>query len=379
MKTAFLRLFCLTLTLVLSQELLAQDPQYTQFYANPLFVNPGFAGATGDARVSVNYRMQWPGLDVSYSTYSLSYDQFVAPLNSGFGFYISRDETTTDNSQLSGSPLYPGQKTKPLVNTSIAGFYSYLLRLNEGWSLQMGLQAGLGIRQTDGNFIFEDQILGGGGPSPDAVNPGSPRNYFDFSSGAVLYSRTFWAGFSAAHINQPNQSLLLDGGEDILPMRLSLQMGYRFDFSGGTDQINNQERSIMPVIMYRVQGKSDQLDAGVYAVYEPLILGVWYRGLPFKAFEDVRGDNNELFNATSFRNSDAIAFLLGFKYQDFSIGYSYDITTSSLGFGNTAGSHEISLTYHFRTNAEYDSNRPQHSRFGRIYCPNPWKIGQRLK
>ena len=54
---------------------LAQDPQFTQFYANPLYLNPAFAGSTRCPRVGLNYRNQWPSLNKAYITESASYDQ----------------------------------------------------------------------------------------------------------------------------------------------------------------------------------------------------------------------------------------------------------------------------------------------------------------
>ncbi|MFM8742085.1 MAG: type IX secretion system membrane protein PorP/SprF, partial [Cytophagales bacterium] len=34
----------------------AQDPQFSQFYAAPLYLNPAFAGSTNQNRVGINYR-----------------------------------------------------------------------------------------------------------------------------------------------------------------------------------------------------------------------------------------------------------------------------------------------------------------------------------
>lgn len=361
----------------ISSVALAQDPQYTQFYANPLFLNPGFTGATGDARLSVNYRRQWPGLDVNYNTYSVSYDHFVEPMNSGFGFYLSTDETRADGASLNNNLLLPGTNPLTVKSTNISGFYSYMIPITEAWSIQAGLQAGFGMRRTDSPFIFETDIIGGGGVAP-IIDGSTPRNYFDFSSGAVLYSRSLWVGISAAHINQPNQSLLV-GGEDKIPVRLSLQAGYRIDLTPASDRNALKERSLMPMLMYRNQGLSQQMDIGIYAVFEPLIAGVWYRGIPISTFSDVQGNSNRLWNTNTFRNSDAVAFLLGFKFQDLSIGYSYDVTTSQIGMANTAGAHELSMTYHFSVNNSYTNNRPRYKRFGRIYCPNPWKTYQKMR
>ena len=40
----------------------AQDVGFSQFYANPLYLNPAFAGSQVAPRISLTYRAQWPGL-----------------------------------------------------------------------------------------------------------------------------------------------------------------------------------------------------------------------------------------------------------------------------------------------------------------------------
>ena len=46
----------------------AQDPQFTQFYANPLYLNPAFAGTVRCPRAVLNYRNQWPALTGTFVT-----------------------------------------------------------------------------------------------------------------------------------------------------------------------------------------------------------------------------------------------------------------------------------------------------------------------
>ena len=53
-----------------------QDPQFSQYYQAPLYVNPGFAGITPQQRVVFNHRIQWPGLPQAFATYAASYDIF---------------------------------------------------------------------------------------------------------------------------------------------------------------------------------------------------------------------------------------------------------------------------------------------------------------
>jgi type IX secretion system PorP/SprF family membrane protein len=70
---------------------MAQDAQFSQFYAAPLYLNPALAGGTNQTRVGLNYRSQWPAIDATFTTTSLFIDHFLEDYNSGVGFIISRD------------------------------------------------------------------------------------------------------------------------------------------------------------------------------------------------------------------------------------------------------------------------------------------------
>ena len=70
-----------------SIDLKAQDPAFSQFYANPLYLNPAFAGAApkGAPRTNLNYRDQWPGIGRTFITTSVSYDKHVDKVGGGLG------------------------------------------------------------------------------------------------------------------------------------------------------------------------------------------------------------------------------------------------------------------------------------------------------
>lgn len=58
--------------------------------------------------------------------------------------------------------------------------------------------------------------------------------------------------------------------------------------------------------------------------------------------------NNKIRGGLTYRSSDAISLLAGYKITDnFHIGYSYDITTSKLNTVSN-GTHEIVVNYCFR-------------------------------
>ncbi|MFT4523977.1 MAG: hypothetical protein ACI85F_000118, partial [Bacteroidia bacterium] len=72
LKQYFIALFTLVVVVGSVEESLAQDPQFTQFYANPLYLNPAFAGSKRCPRVVMNYRNQWPAISGTFVTYSAS-------------------------------------------------------------------------------------------------------------------------------------------------------------------------------------------------------------------------------------------------------------------------------------------------------------------
>jgi type IX secretion system PorP/SprF family membrane protein len=83
-----------------AKDAIAQDPQFTQFYANPLYLNPAFAGAKRCPRVNMNYRNQWPAISGTFVTYNASFDMHIDALHGGIGGYFMAD------SRWRGNPKY---------------------------------------------------------------------------------------------------------------------------------------------------------------------------------------------------------------------------------------------------------------------------------
>lgn len=317
MKTSLLFLFVL-----LSSGLLAQDPEFTQYYAAPLYLNPAFAGTASDHRFIVNYRNQWPNITNGFITSAFSYDYNMPHVNSGVGFLV-----TDDRAGAAG-----------LKSTTFNFQYSYKVRVQESLVVSTGLNFGAGFRSVDFNkLVFGDQLLfdsNGQVPSDDPVlRAGGQSAYFDFGAGLLAYSKRFWMGFSAAHINRPNRSLL--GNEAALPTRFTLHGGVRLPLENSAIKRDNVA-AIMPSFIYKNQTEFDQLDIGTYFLYEPVIAGIWYRGIPIKQ------------NVADRVSQDAVVVLLGFQMQKLELVYSYDFTVSSLG-PIAGGAHELSVKYRLET------------------------------
>src|SRR4051794_24613757 len=69
----------------------AQDIQFSQFYANVLYMNPAFAGSAHLSRAIFHQRIQWPTLDAKYITSSISFDHYFEKARSGVGVIVLKD------------------------------------------------------------------------------------------------------------------------------------------------------------------------------------------------------------------------------------------------------------------------------------------------
>ncbi|MGB5069767.1 MAG: type IX secretion system membrane protein PorP/SprF [Flavobacteriales bacterium] len=284
----------------------AQDPQFTQFYANPLYLNPAFAGTARCPRVSLNYRNQWPALSGTFVTTSASYDQDVRGIMGGLGLLITSDQA--------------GKGT--LNTTTVSGIYSYTQAISRKFSLKAGFQATYFQKSLDWNKLtFGDQIDPRRGfiyTTNDVPRGGSIGNA-DFSAGLLGYTDIFFVGFAANHLTEPNESLIV--GQSKMPMKLTAHAGAAIPL-GVRGKYGEPKTRLSPNILYQQQADFRQLNLGLYVDHGPIIAGVWYR------------------------SKDAFIALIGFHTERFKFGYSYDVTTSKLTTA-TAGSHEVSLTMQF--------------------------------
>lgn len=305
----------------------SQDIQFSQFYSNVLYINPAFAGSAHATRVILHNRLQWPGLNAKYITSSFTADHYFEKVNSGVGLLVLRD--------IEGSSI--------LSSTQVALQYSYELHLSSKYSFRAGMQAGITSQYINySKLTFPDQysIDGYQGGATGEPAQGNTKTFFDLSSGGVFYSDRFWLSVAYDHMNQPNEAFY---GTDVmrLPFKMDYATGYKFYlrklpvYDG-----DNDTPYITPTAHYKFQGKSQQLDLGVYGSYERIILGLWYRGIPL--VNDYR---------PGLQNNESIVVQVGYKVlPSLSISYSYDAVVSVLANAHTGGAHELNLTYIHRRN-----------------------------
>lgn len=298
------------------EDVMAQDPQFTQFYANPTYLNPAFAGTARCPRICLNYRNQWPNLSGTYVTYAASYDQHIDAISGGLGINVMQDD----------------QARGTLKTTAVNLMYSYLLPVTREFSLKLALQAGYFQKSLDKNKLnFGDMIdyRRGFVWNTQEILPKAQVSSIDFGGGILGYSKRYFVGAAFHHVTQPEEGLLTSSK---LPLKITGHAGAIIPLEKGN------ESYISPNVLFMQQQNFTQLNLGLYFVKNQFVGGIWYR------------------------NSDAFIVLLGVQTDHFKIGYSYDVTISRLAT-NSAGSHEVSMQMQFEC-------RPKKKKYRTISCPS---------
>jgi len=294
----------------------AQDAEYSQFFANPLYLNPALAGAENYNRAVLNYRNQWPGLDKGFVTYNASYDQYIPKLHGGLGVLVNVDNA--------------GQGI--LKTTQASLIYSYSVRVTYNLFVNMALQGTFYQRSLNWDRLqFGDQfdpVHGLIRPTGENTPTYSSVMAPDFSAGLVFgWKSILHGGIAVHHLTQPDLAFYSQY-VDKLPMKFTGHLGVNIDLVGEGGMDFEPDFYISPNILYQQQGNFHQVNAGLYIVRLPVVLGAWFRH--------------------NFENADALIVLAGIHFNNLKVGYSYDITLSKIR-NHTGGAHEISVAWMFNT------------------------------
>ncbi len=290
-----------------------QDVSFSQFYANPLYLNPAFSGSAGVPRATLQYRNQWHSFENAFTTYSAAFDIPVKKIRGGIGLNVLND----------------AQGNHLLNSLQINLSYSVDIQLSENYKLRGGLQAGYNQNSLQaGKLVFSDNLdpdYGDHGTSQELQYLTDPNySFVDFSTGVLVYSKRLFFGGAVHHLTEPQQSYY-SGQENVskLPRKYTAHFGARLPvYLYGHYR---KKFDISPQLIVQQQGSFQQINYGLFATKRGLTSGVWFRqnfGLRY----------------------DAVIFLIGFMKKNWQFMYSYDYTVSGLG-GSSGGTSEISLSF----------------------------------
>ena len=122
----------------------AQDALFSQYYANPLYLNPAFAGTNVCPRLAFHFRDQWPSMPGTFMTYTASYDEHFDKLSGGIGVLLMGDRAGEGG----------------IINTYTASLmYSFKLKVTKNFNLRFALQATYENRGLNWDkLVFGDMI-----------------------------------------------------------------------------------------------------------------------------------------------------------------------------------------------------------------------------
>ena len=323
----FYRWFWLSLSFSLASTLLiAQDPLFTQYFSNPLTVNPAFSGVNEGVRINTQFRTNWVNWPSPYKTAQISFENYSPALNSGFGLRLLTDDA--------GNGV--------LRTNQIAAVYAYQLRVNKEWFIRFGLEAGANQVQLNwSKLYFEDQIDPFKGLNPSLPVTSTPpsalsRLELDLGTGILIFRDKGYLGLSLKHLNRFNQTFfntsILETGR---PMTFSLHSGFDFPVSGRG--IGKGPVYLSPMLLYLSSNQSKIIQLGSSYHLGQLITGVWARFGGIQPIESIVG--------------------FGFKKGIYKILYTAEIPIDGKGLQRTLGSHEITLSLRFSEAQNYISKK----------------------
>lgn len=271
-----------------------QQTLYTNITLHQYLYNPAYAGANKGLQFNAGYRNQWAGFENAPVTYVVS----------GYGTFKKRPN-------MAAGGLIINDKSGLISRTSFYGTYSYHARLSK----KVNLGFGIGIGGVQYNvkiynakvYDKDDEFM-----KNNILN----ANAFDANAGLYLYSKNFFLGISSQQLSKGK--IYWDNTIGRLTPHLYGFMGYNF-----TLDKKKKEWVLQPSTLIRYNSPAPyQLEFNLKCIYKEMFwLGGGYR-----------------------INTSACAMFGTTISKQFTIGYSYDYSTTALQkYSN--GSHEIILTY----------------------------------
>lgn len=301
----------------------AQDPNFSQFFASPMTLNPALTGKfDGVYRIAGNFRNQWPTILNAYETKTASVD---------FGIMKNR---LADIDQLGIGVL--GVTDRAGDGVLVTNYAGLSVSFHKGLDENGYHQVGAGFQGTYVNkrldvtkVYFEDQLtpLGFTGVTSEIfTNKQVNVSYVDVNAG-VLYNgstngyNNFYIGASMYHINRPKETF--KGGNYLLSARTTLQAGGKIPV-GPYNYLHFAAN-------HSIQAKA----------HNTLVGGAF--SLNVNQNED---NPTNIYLGGWYRFGDAAIPYLGLEFNGLLIGATYDVNTSSLKTAsNSRGGIEVSLIF----------------------------------
>jgi len=296
------------IALLISNLAIAQQPNLMQKPFNSSLILPSFTGLAGK-RITANYRNQWVKI-TSSPTYTLAYDHDFNRKNN-LGAFVYRNQI--------------GDKLQS-INYEAALQYAFHSKINNNWNFSLGCNASYTTQQFKGDLTQ----INSNGKDIDYKNIPADlqKNRKLYSSGSLLlFNSNYAIGGGFKYLLHSEQS-----EEDYIPP-LTLTAVARAKFNLNKRDVSNKRISLMVSVINIYDTTQNQLQIGTYLnLYDILFCGLSCQAIDIEVT--------------------TLSPLIGIKFNNYNMYYSYDYSFSDLSNSTTGGSHEITLIYSINNNSK---------------------------
>jgi len=281
-----------------------QDAMFSQYYFNPLIVNPGYAGSRDMLSGVGILRKQWVGIEDAPQTQTATIHGPIRNNRVGLGLQLFND------------------RIGPTRQTGVITSYAFKIPFEKG-TLSLGLQASLLQYHVDWDkvdiFVLSDGAFGANVDS---------RIIPDANFGAYYYSNKMYAGAAVTHLIETKIGLADYGAVD------EARIFRHYFLTGGYVFALNDDIDLKPSVLFKyVSGAPMDLDLNAsFLFYKRLWTGV---GLRTSKKSGLGKLDNQLIGVIEYQINKNIR-----------LGYSFDLMLNELS-DYTSGSHEIMIGYDF--------------------------------
>lgn len=277
-----------------------QDPQFTQYMFNSLYITPAYAGVEGVTQLTAIHRSQWAGYQSSFNdrgaptTQLVSFNSPIYKLKSGFGTYIIND------------------KLGPLNTLEAQAIFAYHLALRDA-KLSFGLKAGIFSQTIDYDMYrpihHDDPLLEDKAGKESQVRP-------DIGFGVFYRAEKYYVGAGVNHLTRAEFDFNINEARNALENHLNLTGGYYHEV--------NFDLTLSFSGLVKTDFKEYSFDLGIIATLK-----------------------DKMWGGLAFRQSEAANVLLGYSFlkdNSLRLGYAIDVVVIDQDAKENF-SHEVLLTY----------------------------------
>jgi type IX secretion system PorP/SprF family membrane protein len=300
----------------------AQDPYFSNYSVNLIYMNPAFVSSVNDTEASVTYRNQWPGLRDAFVAYGASVSVPMIKYQSGLGFYFLNDV----------------QAGGVITSTSANSTYAYKIKINPNIYLNAGLGASYNLKNLNADdLIFESDLTSNQGINGEQdIYENAKSTFWDFSLGFLAQiSEVITVGLSVQHVTQP-KSYFSSADNNVLFRSYTLHASGNIPL-GGMYKVNSPV--LTPSILIQKCKQHNQFVYGSGLSLPYFSFGLWVK-------------NNYKFSFCSLTAS------AGFVQANYRLIYSYDINLTRANFMSyNMGAHEATFLLMIKHREKRRKNR----------------------